>query len=339
MKLYEIGIRPRAPFGTPLKGDTLFGHYCWQAAYDTALLNGGLKARLESYAEEPFVVFSSAFVKVQENGETLYALKRPDLPLSTLFPFKGMDRKEILFKRKEFKKKQWMLIGGSLAFTLNGADYIDDQTLLKRADETAKRALRKQEANTLHLVATQPHNTINRFTGTTGSGDFAPFVHKNRFYSPGIALAIFVLLEEGVTNIEKVQTAMDRIGKTGFGRDASTGLGRFEVSSCEEIPLPVSDSANACYCLSPVVPEKENTEYISFVPFVRFGKHGDSLAVSPNPFKNPVVMADEGAVVVPKSPDAFNKPYIGQAVTGVSKVQPETVVQGYSIYLPFSLEM
>ena len=96
--------------------------------------------------------------------------------------------------------------------------------------------------------------------------------------------------------------------------------------------------ATACYALAPTVPDESIYEKIYFSPFVRFGKHGDMLAKSSNPFKNPVILADEGAVYIPKDKSAFEKPYLGRAVTGVSKAQNQAVVQGYAPYLPIKLE-
>ncbi|OEU64697.1 MAG: hypothetical protein BBJ57_08095 [Desulfobacterales bacterium PC51MH44] len=106
MKLYEIIIKPVSGFGTPLKGDTIFGHFCWQAAYDASLLNGGLDKWIACYRERPFAVFSSAWPKLVDNGKFFYAFKRPDLPLSFLFPPLSDDRKKVFEELKENKKKK-----------------------------------------------------------------------------------------------------------------------------------------------------------------------------------------------------------------------------------------
>ena len=49
MKLYDVTIHPLSAFGTPLKGDTLFGQFCWQVAYDPGLVDGGLEKNLDRY--------------------------------------------------------------------------------------------------------------------------------------------------------------------------------------------------------------------------------------------------------------------------------------------------
>jgi CRISPR-associated protein Csm4 len=98
-----------------------------------------------------------------------------------------------------------------------------------------------------------------------------------------------------------------------------------------------SKSPNACYTLAPCVPEKDTFVEMFFTPFTRFGRHGDVFAKSSNPFKNPVIMADESAIFIPKSRESFNKPYIGRAVIDISKAEPRTVMQGYSLYLPVNM--
>ena len=97
MKFYEITIRPLSGFGTPLKGDTLWGHFCWQATYNPALVKGGLENVLSVYDKKPFAVFSSAFPKL-EKKYTNYILKRPDIPISWLFPADKFTNREEKYK-------------------------------------------------------------------------------------------------------------------------------------------------------------------------------------------------------------------------------------------------
>lgn len=343
MKLYEIIIKPVASFGTPLKGDTIFGHFCWQLAYNPSLLNGGLEQWIACYGERPFAVFSSAWPKLRDNKESFYALKRLDLPLSFVFPPSSSNRKKSFEELKQNKKKKWMKVNKELALTLNSMEYLSDEDLIKVSKkqvtvETGRMKGKKDHKFCADFI--QQHNTINRLTMTTGEGIFAPFTGTALFYYPETELVVFVLLDEQATDIERVCAAIENIGKFGFGRDASSGCGRFDLGKATELPLPSCDSCDACYTLAPAVPEEGVFSDYYFTPFIRFGKHGDALATSGNPFKNPVLMADEGAVFIPKSKDTFQKPYIGRAVLKTSKIREHTVVhQGYAPYLPFRLEM
>ena len=326
MKFFEISIKPLSGFGTPLKGDTLFGHFCWQANHDPSLLEGGLEKQIKLYEEKPFAVFSSAFPKISDGPKQYYALKRPEMPLSMLFP-PGSSRMETLKKAKENKKKKWMLVEKNACIEPAKVDFITEKQLCAKIFE--------QKSDALIKTSSQQHNTINRMTGTTGEGRFAPYSKESTDYIPGTVLAIFVLVDEDATDIERIVKGLKKIGSWGFGRDASTGLGRFADIEKEELIL--NTDSPAFYSLAPSVPDMDLFEKIYSNTFTRFGKHGDSLACSKNPFKNPVIMADEASVFIPKD-KRLEKPYIGSAVSDVSKAMPKTVVQGYTPYLPIKLE-
>ena len=238
-----------------------------------------------------------------------------------------------------------MIKEGKCLSSFQELDFLSNQELLAKAKSNLTNETRKEmrRAGSKNFIAIfpQPRNTINRQTGTTGEEGFAPFeVEQNVFY-PETELALFVGIDESVININSIREGLDRIGKFGFGKDASTGLGRFDLGEENEIVLSQmgSESPNACYTLSPCVPEKDTYSEMFFSPFTRFGRHGDVLSKSSNPFKNPVIMADEGGVFIPNDRNVFDKPYIGRAVTNISKAEPKAVTQGYSLYIPVKVEV
>ena len=341
MELYQLTIKPLTPFGTPLKGDTIFGHLCWQVAYDSGLLDGGLEPWIEKYDTDPFVVCSSAFpLLVEERAGVSIALPRPQLPAGLLeVASSDVKRSTRMAARKKMKKKKWLLVKEDLKLKLQPDILLTDAELFNRhyagLPDDLRRCFSAESEKKLFLVDHQAHNSIDRLTGTTGSGDgFAPYSCENIAWSPGTELVVFCLINEDALDEDHLRTMVERIGQFGFGRDAATGLGRFELIDCELRELPTNDRANACFTLSPSVPEVDLYSHKYFLPFTRFGRHGDRLAHSSNPFKAPVVMADEGAVFLPRERDVFFKPYLGRAIHDVSLVQPQAVVQGYSIYLP-----
>jgi CRISPR-associated protein Csm4 len=345
LKIYDITLKPVTGFGTPLKGDTIFGHFCWQIAYDEALLGKTIGSLLSNYPAKPFAIFSSAFPKFCMDKKYHYALKTPDLPIDKVFALPD-DKKQKIEKRKEYKAKRWMIIEEGQKFSsFKELEFLNDKELLEKAklhitDET-RRQMRRVGAKTFISIFSQPHNTINRLSGTTGEARFAPFDVEQQVFYPETELVVFVGIDETVITIEQIRKGLERIGDIGFGKDASTGLGRFILGEENEIDIRQmgSDSPNACYTLGPSVPEKDTFIEMFFTPFTRFGRHGDVLAKSSNPFKNPVIMADEGGVFKPKTPEAFNKPYIGTALSNLSKADPKTVMQGYTLYLPVKVEV
>jgi len=344
VKLFEIAIKPETMFGSLLKGDTIFGHFCWQVKHDPSLVNRGIEHWISRYENAPFAVFSSACPKFSAD-KPVYALKKPDIPLEySLGRQNGKDRKVRYDSFKEEKRKKWVLVGEDLKLDMKFAEFATDKDLamLARRELTHKTGARLQATALQEFVSSfdQPHNTINRLTGTTGEGMFAPFSEAAYCFYPETELAIFVGIEEEATDMDRVCKGLQRIGKYGYGKNASIGLGRFSISSCEEIRIsPSNVSPNACYALSPVVPERGGYSELYFSPFIRFGKHGDALARSANPFKNPIIMADEGAILFPKDTKVFNRQYLGRAVLNTSITLPASVAQGYSLFLPLSLEI
>jgi CRISPR-associated protein Csm4 len=343
LRLFEITIKPLGPIGTSLKGDTLFGHFCWQAAHDPVLVDGGLERQLSIYKHRPFLVVSSAFPKFIEGSRTIYALKRPELPHSVFDTTKNQDRWKRINNTREIKKRRWILLEQGIgSIDISKAALLSDEDLLayveKQATAETIRLMKKVEKRYFSIASDQPHNTIHRITQTTGTAPFTPYTQEVIHYYPETELAVFVLLDDAATDIERVGTGFERIGQYGYGKDASIGMGRFKLGEIEELDLPNKDLVEACYTLAPCVPDKNAYSKILYKPFIRYGKHGDALGNSRYPFKNPVIMADEGAVLFPVQKNSLMGPYVGTCVTGVSNIMPNTVVQGYAPFIPMKME-
>lgn len=346
MKTYEIVIKPLSGFGTPLKGDTIFGQFCWQMSYDKHLTGKSLNNLLAGYQTKPFVIFSSAFPRFFGGNICYYALKRPDLPMNMVFPLPD-DKKQNIEKRKELMANRWMMLQKDKKISsLKELKYRNDTKLF---GEDIKAYISDKKGKDIKGITSksfiraflQSHNKINRLTGTTGNEGFAPFATEQLVFFPGTELVIFAGIDDTAINISDVKHSLEMMGKCGFGKDASTGLGRFNVLGTFEIDLTNmgSDSPNTCYTLAPCVPEKDNYSEMFFTPFTRYGRHGDVLAKSSNPFKNPIIMADEGGIFKPKNLGVFHRPYIGTAVMNISKAEPKSVAQGYSLYIPVKVEV
>jgi len=324
MKLVEIVIRPLGPFGTPLKGDTLFGHFFWQLVYDPGLIKGDLEHWRGVYGHDPFVVISSAFPRLKEKNRVSWFLPRPALPLH-FFGKNGGNCFERLKHRKEKKARSFMRISG-MEVDLRQVEFLNAREAAQHLQGGEVFLL--QDPPAPEIYRSQPHNIINRLTFSTGEG-FAPYQLDNLWFLPDLRLSVFVLYREEAFDEERLAEAFRRIGEMGFGRDASSGLGRFTVEELRPLPLP--RPSKTLYTLGPYVPREHEYQKIWYQPFVRFGRHGGPLAISSNPFKEPVLMAGEGAVL--QTPDKAG-PFVGRAVTGLSKAEKDTLHQGYSLVFP-----
>lgn len=314
MQRYRLTLAPLTAFGTPLSGDTLFGQLCWTLRHQ--LGNERLVQLLQGYAAgNPFAVVSDAM----PSGH----IPLPVVP-SRLWQ-QGSD--DSVANRKALKKKRWLPLD---AFT---ADFSKWQSLA-RSDAEAALAQGCAQAGT--RLRDQPHNTINRQTGTTGEGAFAPYTMPQIWFDQAMRLDVHVVLDQTRLSLAELTAAIDAIGSTGYGRDASIGLGKFQRTT---EPAVVDDrpvaGGNSYLTLGPCAPQGQGfcPHRSTYQVLTRFGRHGDLAVQSGNPFKRPVLMARAAGVFWPQTVDASRR-FIGQGLGGanqpVSSTMPETVHQGYA---------
>jgi CRISPR-associated protein Csm4 len=316
MQTLRLTLRPLSAFGTPLAGDTLFGQLCWTLRHQ--LGNARLTELLHAYTSgQPFVVLSDALPAGH--------VPLPNVPSDVWQKSTATEAPD----RKVLKKRKWLPIA-SLAQPFN-----QWQSAAKSDAQVAP------EAST-PIERAQPHNTINRQTGTTGEGQFAPYAMPQLWFHPAMQFDLYVVLDDTRLSLAEVTAALTYMGEVGFGRDASIGLGKFELVGdavlnglrCEGA-VPTDGTANSYLTLGPCAPQG-----LGFCPVrstyqvaTRFGRHGDAAVQSGQPFKRPVLLAKAGGVFWPETLDA-SRQFIGQGLGGasnpVSLAMPETVQQGYT---------
>jgi CRISPR-associated protein Csm4 len=132
---------------------------------------------------------------------------------------------------------------------------------------------------------------------------------------------------------EECQQCLEDIGQFGYGKDASIGMGKFEIIEFVDQPLPAQSVSNACLTLAPSAPQALgfNADNSFYQLFTRFGRHGDiAVHQAGKPFKNPILLAQTAAVFSTQPPASG---FIGQGIGGngeLSKTIRETVHQGYA---------
>lgn len=318
MQALKLLIEPHTAFGTPLVGDTLFGQICWGIAEQYG--EAKLEQCLQGYTDgQPFLVASDAFPQ--------NCLPLPTLPSA----YWTADEKN---DRKALKKRIWLPEN-----TLQTASRNWQQQAKSDADLAAEH---KNTSNSdpvpLRSTHSQSHNSINRQTGTTGEAGFAPYESEQIWYAPGSIWQIFLLLDENRLSRSELHTVVENIGKTGYGRDASVGLGKYRLKSLADTDLFARHAdGNACFTLAPSCPQGQGFDnaHSYYNTLTRFGRHGNIQATAGQPFKHPVLMAQTSAVFFG---ERHGKPYIGQGISGISKSLPATVQQGYAPVIAFTLE-
>lgn len=307
MKAYRLTLRPLTAFGTPLAGDTLFGHLCW------AVLERFGRARLSSLLEgytdgKPFAALSDAFPQG--------CLPRPAVPDAAIRW--QLDPRQ----RKQMRKRIWLPAAES---GLPLSDWLG----------------KAQEANITEMaVLTQ--NTIHRLTGTTGEGQFAPRQVERIDFAADAKLDVYAVLDEHRLAAEELRQLVEDIGTMGYGRDASSGLGKFTVESIDESRWPRTRSAH-WLTLAPCAPEPAalDTARCYYQPVTRFGRHGSLGVRLGKPFKRPLLLLKTGALLSSRTPVEWlvHGRGLGGRAQPLSDVIPETVHQGYAPVVPLNLEL
>ena len=307
METYLLTIQPHSAFGTPLAGDTLFGQLCW--AVRERFGQARLTSLLEGYTEgRPFLAVSDAFPAGW--------LPRPQLPSFLL----GRDIDPA--QRKMEKQKVWLPARDA------GLPLRD---WLARAESLP--AVR-------HSVVTQ--NMINRFTGTTGTGPFAPRQVSRLNHGCGAALDIYCVVDTSRLALSELAQVVTDIGHTGYGRDASTGLGKFALGAARAHHWPAGESTHAL-TLAPCAPEPAALAPLLcfYQPLTRFGRHGNVAALIGQPFKRPVLTLRTSAFLTFRDDrvPALHGTGLGGTRQPLSAAIPATVHQGYAPLVPLNAEL
>jgi len=244
---------------------------------------------------------------------------RPALPSHWYAEVPGEDRKAV-------KKRGWLPVGALEEVA------VEDWLVYCRPSSEVPGSVPQSHP--------QPHNTINRLTGTTGEGAFAPYATDQHWYGTdsAVQLSIYVVVDETRLDPDELKQLFSDVGAFGFGRDASLGLGKFAVADMEPHRWPHDGDHNAWLTLAPSAPQGLglNPQLSFYQVFTRFGRHGDIGVHFGNPFKTPVLLAQTGAVFSPRAKTAAHgdvRQFLGQGLGGsgsLSKTIEATVHQGYA---------
>ncbi len=311
MEIYTFTLKTLSAFGTPFVGDSLFGQLCWAMVHRFG--EEKLKTCLKGYdQQDPFLVVSDAF----QQGY----LPMPTLP--SVFWQQGEET-----DRKVLKKKQWIQVNNAQTHPVSQWQIL----AVSEWQILAEKGMSK-------TVRNQTHNTLNRQTQTTGTGIFAPYSMSQIWYAKNTLLDVYVVFDKNRISLDEIKQVFTDIGQMGFGRDASIGLGKFELLN-DVTPFSfTSTNPNAYLSLANCSPQKNelNKDRSFYQITTRFGRHGDMQALGLNPFKKPIILTKAGAVFTPNTYQ--ERLFIGNGLTGVSYAQSEAVHQGYAPVMPIYID-
>jgi hypothetical protein len=242
MKAVRVKIKPESPFGTFPRGDVLFGHFLY---WGTLLERNGLLAELKpSDLLEAKMGVSKPFAPWYEKGkekcphflrlfkdytncEGNIGTAKPPVIFSDLFPHGYLPFPQLplqLIGVKEDEKKEFRKIR-----------YISIEDLMRLGDiiKNGEPIPNPEKGNNkLHDWQLRIRNSINRVTFTTGEAPFTPYpTGQHTFYT---YLDLYLLYDPDRLTLPQILTLLELIGRSGFGKKATIGLGHFQICDFEE---------------------------------------------------------------------------------------------------------
>lgn len=269
MESLRLTIKFESSLGSLLLSDTIFGHFCWE--YRDIFGEERLKELLDDFENNPFIVFSDGFVK-------------GTIPMPFLKP-KSLDEMKEYFLKRDKNIDYY-----SKAKNLKKSGFVDVDFLDSVRGNLELFALydyiHESSTETVHFV----RNSVNRISNIVREGLYSTI---ETFYKEPVDF--YVKYDDSRVDKKTIEKVFKSIGKFGFGRDKSTGKGRFKVVEVEIEPeILARKSKKTFISLSSGVPD-DDCEILYGKTFTKFGKHGRGPMLK-NPFKNPVILFRSGSV-------------------------------------------
>lgn len=314
---YTIAFKPRSAVITPMQSDTLFGHLAWAIRYlksETDLISF-----LNAYKDEgnPPLLISDGF----RSGYLPKPLFRA-LPLSELKQVVNEVSEEI---NERIEESQFTSIIKALKKqkTISHASFsklqanLTARALLKESlrELDWPVLLRKEQGKKPHSIAqVAMHNTVNRMSWTVTEGLFQT---TETFYDAEVTFQAF--LKTNYFSKEELEQLFNFIEYSGFGKDKSTGKGRFSISIDDKQTLSTPENCNAFMVLSHYIPNPHAPQKGYYKVMTKYGRLGGDYACSHiTPFKKPLLMVQPGSVF-------FGKPALNYGLLLGGQTRPSSM--------------
>jgi CRISPR-associated protein Csm4 len=305
MHYIEIVIRPLSDWMTPWQADTLFGHLAWSIRYEEG--EQALKEWLDAYDEggEPPIILSDGFIGRWLPRPMLPLVRRPDKPLLEL---------EEAIEAKKRKSLRWIDRDALIQGRYDDLDSLSDKG--------------EPRESVVH------HNVISRYSHRSLNEDGLYAVEQYGLPEEETTISIYARVKDD-RELERLKFHMERAGLIGFGKRKSVGMGRFEVE--EYIARDAwfnRPDADAHMWLSHGVPAPHDPVHGCYRIDTKYGKLGDGLATSGNPFKRPFTRLVPGSVFTGSN---AHRNWSGRMLQNLAPAHPEVVQYAFALTLPLTV--
>lgn len=303
METYRIKIQPKGGFITPFQADTIFGSLCWVIRYSEG--SNFLKAMLNDFRSgRPWFVLSNAFP-----GDLL---PKPMIRMKMVAPTNREEQINMAREGKRLKKIQ----------------YLTPEEFSRLAAGSPGAIENKKEPI---IMSATLHNQVNRLLGSAGEGGEL-YEQEESYLNPEYGYFSIYLKVRETGLLDRLAILFDQLGSTGFGKRKSTGKGCFSVLGVDKYDLfEAVEHANAFISLSNFVPAPGDPVKGNYRILVKYGKLGEQLALSGNPFKRPLLMLKAGSIF---QVNGAVKHFYGQMIEDIAPQHPEVLQYALAFSVP-----
>lgn len=283
MRYFRIEIELVSPILTAIHSGTLFGQVCW--AWRALYGESKLEEWLGNWEAAPLLL-SSAMPAGYLPRPVLRPMRRDSTSKPSLGEIQGAKalRKTAWIPKPDFLQIRNGLTESGIMFSLQTRSSAD--------------AWRVHGPNRLTEIRTA-HNTIDRLRGTTPDEGGLYFVDE---YWPEVAenRRCFEVYAGSSMDQQQLERLFAHIGEWGFGRDASTGRGRWRARVQPEDKGLFDGTGDRRMSLSHGS-LTNNMKDPRYKLHVHYGKVGGGYGTTSNPFKYPLTLLRPGATFRPDS--------------------------------------
>ena len=304
---YHLQFKPLSPSITPLQSDTLFGHIAWAVRYlrgEQELLT--FLNKFQDNHDAPLLI-SDGFPQGYLPKPQFKALPIDELDAAiaeyALKEKKEYDQKKQTEIHKALKSQSYLKIETMQSLQQSFSVETMLQASLEDLDWDAvlgekKNGHRDQETIVMY------HNTVNRVHNQVLEGFYQQSTH---FYAHDYVFDVY--LKTNCFSKSDLEEIFGFIEMSGFGKDKSTGKGKFKIDLKNENKLKEPADANAFMTLSHYVPNPQAPRKGYYRLMTKYGRLGGDFACSVipdskmkkvHPFKKPVIMTQPGSVFLGK---------------------------------------
>lgn len=324
MKIYTLILKQKSGLLSELQSDTIYGHFCWRLKDQFGVEK--LKEFISVYQQKkPVFLLSDGLLKI--GNEILFP--RPLLFSKPDQKKKKTDKIIEFTKQKKSKERRFLTIEEMNTFLNSGKIVIDDRNDFIGKGKISNKSFISEQLRT--------SVQIDRSSFTSSEGML--FSYNPTYPRNDVEYCVMVkILDENIFKVFNCENVLKEVFHIGFGKKKSSGYGQFSVADDfkEFSELQEPSNPNAMVVLGNYLPDdNDSVKPIGYEIKTKYGRLGEELSLSENPFKKPIIFLTAGSCFHTSQ----KKKYYGRITDQgeISPANPQVVQFGMPFFLEFSI--